>query len=179
MIPIPLLNHHLSVWKWCPMVLSPTYPSLPSPNQTGIHNLRCSVSCIRHITANISVSCCHIQFSSKSKREDTHLYPTRHCNGVVHSVTKETITRYYTLARVPVLWYVWQKAMCKDLEHSAQEYKGTEDTITMCILTNDQIRQIHKDRTVIYAWVVVDYRLWKANQNHVRITDGVNLINYL
>ena len=36
-------------------------------------------------------------------------------NGVVHPVTKETITKYKTLVEDPLLQAVWSKAMCKEL----------------------------------------------------------------
>ena len=36
-------------------------------------------------------------------------------NGVVHAVTKETITKYKTLINEPLLREVWMEAMCREL----------------------------------------------------------------
>eukprot|EP00956_Cyclotella_meneghiniana_P042060 scaffold248342_cov55-Cyclotella_meneghiniana.AAC.1 len=49
-------------------------------------------------------------------------------NGVVHPVTKETITKYEKLANDPLLSDVWCKAMCKELGRLAQGYNGTNGT---------------------------------------------------
>ena len=35
------------------------------------------------------------------------------CNGVVHPVTKETITKYQTIIQDPLLRDIWMKAMAK------------------------------------------------------------------
>jgi hypothetical protein len=43
-------------------------------------------------------------------------------NGVVHPITKETITKYEKLANDPVMQHVWRKAMCKELGRLAQGY---------------------------------------------------------
>eukprot|EP00956_Cyclotella_meneghiniana_P018825 scaffold31709_cov41-Cyclotella_meneghiniana.AAC.15 len=69
-------------------------------------------------------------------------------NGVVHPVTKETITKYEKLANDPLLSNVWCKAMCKELGRLAQGYNGTNGTNTGFFMTKDEIKQIPKDRTV-------------------------------
>ena len=99
-------------------------------------------------------------------------------NGVVHPVTKETITKYEKLANDPLLSDVWCKAMCKELGRLAQGYDGTKGTNTVFFMTKDEIKQIPKDRTVTYARIVVDYRPKKDDPNHVRITAGGNQIDY-
>ena len=99
-------------------------------------------------------------------------------NGVVHPVTKETITKYEKLANDPLLSDVWCKAMCKELGRLAQGYDGTKGTDTVFFMTKDEIKQIPKDRTVTYARIVVDYRPQKDDPNRVRITAGGNLIDY-
>ena len=42
------------------------------------------------------------------------------CNGVVHPITKETITKYYTLLEDPLLRDIWLEAMAKELGRLAQ-----------------------------------------------------------
>ena len=41
-------------------------------------------------------------------------------NGVVHPVTKETITKYKKLIEDPLLRETWSKAMCKNSEDCAK-----------------------------------------------------------
>ena len=43
-------------------------------------------------------------------------------NGVVHPVTKETITKYRKLMNDPLLRDEWMKGMCKELGRLAQGY---------------------------------------------------------
>ena len=42
------------------------------------------------------------------------------CNGVVHPITKETITKYKKLIEDPMLRDDWIEVMCKELERLAQ-----------------------------------------------------------
>ena len=98
------------------------------------------------------------------------------CNGVVHPITKETITKYQTLSNDPLLRDVWIKAMCKELGRLAQGYGDTKGTDTIRFLALDEIQHIPKDRTVTYARIVVDYRPQKTDPNRVRITVGGNLL---
>jgi hypothetical protein len=82
-----------------------------------------------------------------------------HCaNGVVHPITKETITKYKKLANDPITKEVWTKAMSKELGRLAQGFDGTKGTETIFFMTHDEITNIPKDRTVTYARIVVDYR---------------------
>jgi hypothetical protein len=99
-------------------------------------------------------------------------------NGVVHPVTKETITKYEKLANDPLLRDVWTKAMCKELGRLAQGFGDKAGTNTVFFMTKDEIKQIPRDRTVTYARIVVDYRPQKDDPNRVRITVGGNLIDY-
>jgi hypothetical protein len=88
-------------------------------------------------------------------------------NGVVHPVTKETITKYKQLIANPITREVWEKAMCKELGRLTQEYGEigstyhTEDTNTMRFLNLKGIKNIPRDRVVTYARIVVDYRAQK------------------
>ena len=45
-----------------------------------------------------------------------------YANGVVHPVTKETITKYKTLIEDPILKDKWKKVMCMELGRLAQRY---------------------------------------------------------
>eukprot|EP00804_Cyclotella_cryptica_P014612 CCRYP_012661-RA/>CCRYP_012661-RA protein AED:0.22 eAED:0.22 QI:0/0/0/1/0/0.33/3/0/717 len=100
------------------------------------------------------------------------------CNGVVHPVTKETITKYEKLANDPLMQEVWTKAMCKELGRLAQGWDGSTGTDTIFFMSHEDIKKIPRDRTVTYARIVVDYRPQKDDPNRVRITVGGNLINY-
>ena len=91
-------------------------------------------------------------------------------NGVVHPVTKETITKYKKLINDPLLRDDWMKGMCKELGRLAQEYreKGADDyvkgTNTVLFINLEEIKTIPKDQVVAYARIVVDYRPQKKNQ---------------
>ena len=100
------------------------------------------------------------------------------CNGVVHPVTNETITKYKKLASDPLLQKVWKKAMAKELGRLAQGFGDTDGTDTIRFLSLDEIKCIPADRTITYARIVVDYRPQKEDPNRVRITAGGNLIDY-
>jgi hypothetical protein len=72
---------------------------------------------------------------------DTPLDPQEVANGVVHPVTKETITKYKTIINDPLLWDVWSNAMCKELGRLIQGFGETKGTNTMrCI----ELRNIGK-----------------------------------
>jgi hypothetical protein len=71
------------------------------------------------------------------------------CNGVVHPITKETITKYTKLMDDPTLKDLWIPAMSKELHRLAQGKEGVAvGTNTIFYLTYDEIRRILKDRTV-------------------------------
>ena len=94
------------------------------------------------------------------------------CNGVVHPVTKETITKYSKLVTDPLLRDIWTVAMLKELHQLA------DGTKTIKFLERTDIALIPKDRTVTYARIVVDHRPQKEDPNHARLTVGGNLIDY-
>ena len=101
------------------------------------------------------------------------------CNGVVHPITKETITKYAKLIADPILKQVWTAAMAKEIYRLAYGRDGiTKGTNTIKFLDLDEITSIPKDRTVTYARIVVDHRPQKDDPNRVRITVGGNLIDY-
>jgi hypothetical protein len=102
-----------------------------------------------------------------------------HCFGVVHPITKETITQYKKLQHDPDLKELWVPAMSKELHRLAQGKAGiTKGTNTIFYMTHNEIRVIPTDRTVTYARIVIDHRPQKEDPNRVRITVGGNLINY-
>jgi hypothetical protein len=101
------------------------------------------------------------------------------CNGIVHPITKETITKYTKLVDDPALKDLWVPAMSKELHCLAQAKEGvTVGTNTIFYLTHDGIRRIPKDRTITYAQIVINHHPQKDDPNRVRITVGGNLINY-
>ncbi len=83
--------------------------------------------------------------------------PEELANGVVHPVTKETLTKYHKLIEVPELKEVWMTDMCIDLGRMVQGYKDTKDTNTIKFMTLEEIKHILKDRVVTYARIVPDY----------------------
>ena len=105
-------------------------------------------------------------------------------NGVVHPVTKETITKYKKLIADPILRDEWMLGMCRELGRLAQGYgeEGSHDYVegtNTCFFMNiDEIRQIPRDQVCTYARIVVDYRPQKKDKNRVRVTAGGNLIEY-
>ena len=99
-------------------------------------------------------------------------------NGVVHPITKETITKYKKLINDPITREVWIKAMAKELGRLAQGYGDTKGTNTVEFMDHEEIKAIPKGKVVTYARIVVDYREQKEDPNRVRITAGGNLINY-
>ena len=69
-----------------------------------------------------------------------------YCNGVVHPVTKETITHYRKLIKDPLLKDLWIKAMSKELHRLAQGCEGiTKGTNTIFFLSHADICNIPKD----------------------------------
>ena len=90
-------------------------------------------------------------------------------NGVVHSVTKETITKYKQLIAGPIMREVQEKAMCKELGRITQGYEvidstyHIEGTHTMKSLDLGGIKNIPRDRIITYARIIVDYRAQKKS----------------
>ena len=68
------------------------------------------------------------------KVNDTTLGPEEVANGVVHPVTKETITKYKKLIDEPLMRLVWSKAMCKELGRLCQGFEDIEGTNNMKFL---------------------------------------------
>jgi hypothetical protein len=101
------------------------------------------------------------------------------CNGVVHPITKETITKYNKLMNDPTLKDLWVPVMSKELHQLAQGKENvTVGTKTIFFLSQAEIRCIPKDHTVTYACIVINHRPQKDDLNCIRITVGGNSINY-
>ena len=105
-------------------------------------------------------------------------------NGVVHPVTKETITKYQKLFADPILRDKWKLGMCRELGRLAQGYGGKgshyyiKGTNTIFFMNIDEIRNISKDQVCTYARIVVDYRPQKKGQKQSQNFSGGNLIDY-
>ena len=76
------------------------------------------------------------------KINDITLGPEEVANGVVHPVTKETITKYKKIIDDPLMRVVWSKAMCKELGRLCQGFEDTEGTNTMRFLDLEGISNI-------------------------------------
>ena len=113
------------------------------------------------------------------KVNDTTLGLEEVANGVVHPVTKETMTKYRKLIDDSLMQLVCSKAMCNELGRLCQGFGDTEGTNTMRFLYINGVRNIPRDRVVTYARIVVDYRAHNKNPNRVRITAGGNLLKNL
>jgi hypothetical protein len=100
-------------------------------------------------------------------------------NSIVHSITKETITKYTKFMNDPALKDLWVLAMSKELHRMAQQKAGVRvGNNTIFYLTHAEIRRILKDHTVTYARIVINHCPQKDNPNQVQITVGGNLIDY-
>ena len=94
-------------------------------------------------------------------------------NGILHPVTKETITKYKNFMNDPLLQGGWMKGMCKELRRLAQGYceKGTDDyvkgTNTVLFMDLDKIKTIPKDQVVTYTRIVIDYQPQKEKKCRV------------
>jgi hypothetical protein len=102
-----------------------------------------------------------------------------YCNGIVHPVTKETITHYRKLIKDPLLRDLWLKAMSKELHCLVQGCTGiTKGTNTIIFLLHADICNIPSNRTVTYARIVINHHPQKKDPSHVHITVRGNLIDY-
>ena len=68
-------------------------------------------------------------------------------NGVVHTVTKETITNYKTLVKDPIMREVWMEAMAKELGRLAQGWGTTKGTNTIKFMSQKEIARIPKGKS--------------------------------
>ena len=94
------------------------------------------------------------------------------CNGVVHPVMNETITKYKKMIDEPLLRDVWMEAMCVKPGCLTQEYGDMKGTDTINFMSLDEIPNIPADQTVTYARIMVGYQEQKEDLNRIRITVG-------
>ena len=99
---------------------------------------------------------------------------------MLHPTTGESISSYRRLMKDPATAETWMTAFGKNFGGMCQgENKtGQKGTNAMFVMTPSDIPNIPKDRTITYAWVVVNHRPQKEDPNHIWITAGGNLINY-
>jgi hypothetical protein len=99
---------------------------------------------------------------------------------MVHPTTGETISSYKSLMHDKATAKTWQTAFGKDFGGMAQgdNKTGQKGTNSIFVMTHTEILHIPKDRMVMYARVVIDFRPQKADPHQIRITAGGNLINY-
>ena len=103
-----------------------------------------------------------------------------YCEPVIHSTTGEIIAKYSKLANDPETREVWTSEFGKKFGSLSQgdNIKGEKCTVSLVVLTHQEIRYIPTDRVVTYGRLVVDYRQQKENPNRARLTAGENLITY-
>ncbi len=83
--------------------------------------------------------------------------PEEMANGVVHPVTKETLTKYHKITEVSELKEVWMTGMCINIRRLVQGYKDTKGTNTIKFMMLEVIKHISKEQVVTYARIVPDY----------------------
>ena len=72
----------------------------------------------------------------------------------------------------------WLLGMCKELGRLSQGFKClVEGTNTEFFMDQQQIREIPKDKTFMYARIVVNYCPQKVDPHRVCFTVGGNLLN--
>jgi hypothetical protein len=102
-----------------------------------------------------------------------------HWFGVVHPITKKTITQYKNLQHDPNLKDLWVPAMSKEINCLAQGKEGiTKATNTVFFLSHKEICHILTNQMEMYPCIVIDHQLQKEDPNCVWIYVGNNLINY-
>ena len=68
---------------------------------------------------------------------------TEECaNGVVHRITKETLTKYQKVIEVPELREIWMRAMCIELGRLTQGFGTTAGTNTCVIMDHNEIKKL-------------------------------------
>ncbi len=96
---------------------------------------------------------------------------------MVHPTTGETISSYKKLMHDPAT-KTWKTAFGKDFGVMAQGDNKTSQkgTRSIFVMLHDKIKKIPTNQTVIYARVVVNFRLQKLDPHRICITASGNLI---
>jgi hypothetical protein len=99
---------------------------------------------------------------------------------MVHPAIGKTISSYKRLMNNPATAETWLTAFGKDFGGLVQgdNKTGQKGTISIFIMTHDNIAQIPKNQMVTYSRVVVDFCPQKSNPHFICLTAGGNLINY-
>ena len=71
------------------------------------------------------------QFTKTRENSDRIFDLQEMCNGVVHLITKETITKYRKLANDFISKDVWQQTMCKESGRVLQGFQYIKGTNTV------------------------------------------------
>ena len=92
----------------------------------------------------------------------------------------QTLLSYHCLIKDPATAETWMTAFGKDFGGMSQgdNKRGQKGMNAMFVVLPADIPNIPEDRTVTYAWVVVDHCPQKEDTNQIRIMTGVNLMNY-
>lgn len=95
-----------------------------------------------------------------------------HANLVMHSINRETISKYQVLANDPKTSEIWVTAFGKKIESLVHDDVKTNTHIfdIILFLSYDDIMVIPSDNDTTYVKVVVNYCLQKAVPNWVRVT---------
>jgi hypothetical protein len=150
----------------------------------------CRSPCIidTSMSGNISIQAMHHVMTCEAFKVATSSQWTRpiidiqeHCFGIVHPVTKQTITQHKKLQHDPDLKHLWVPAMSKEVHRLSQGKECvTKATNTIFFLSHKEIWCIPTNRTVTYACIlVIDHCPQKEDPNYVCITVNGNHINYL
>ena len=159
----------------------PTQPTTMYPSPTALHQ-----NVQPRMPGNISIQAMHHVMTLEAIKVPTNSQWTgpiinieELCFGVVHPITKETITQYKKLQHDSNLKVIWLPAMSKEIHQLAQSKEGiTKGTNTIFFLTHIEICLKPADRMIKYSHIVIDHQPQKDNPNRVQNTVGGNLINY-
>jgi hypothetical protein len=112
-----------------------------------------------HLPNNITIQAMHhvmpleaFKVAAQSQWTGPIIDIEEHCFGVVHPITKQTITQYKKLQHDPHLKGLWVPAFSKEVHRLAQGKPGvTKATNIIFFLSQNEIRHIPSNRVVMYA----------------------------
>ncbi len=99
---------------------------------------------------------------------------------LIHPEVGVSITSYDKLANNPLMKETWTKVMTMGLGNIAQGHKATNTSGTNSefFLYHDAIENVHADRKITYACIVVKYKPQIPDPNRVRSPVGGICIEY-
>jgi hypothetical protein len=99
-----------------------------------------------------------MKLNNSSNRFQNNINIEEVCNGIIHLITKEIITKYTKLMDDPALKDLWVPALSKEPQCLDQGKEGvTVGTYTIFYLTHAEIRRILKDCTITIARIVINH----------------------